>query len=151
MHLAGEGSTADPCGSATSPSEGFPRSARLKRRQEFLKVQREGNRVHTPHYVVVVLRRPEGDGGQRLGITVTKKVASAVGRNRVKRVVREVFRRNRHLFPQGCDFVVIGKSGSPRLGYHEAKAELAKASGALARAARGAKRRSSARHRSGGR
>src|SRR5690606_8110681 len=92
MHLAGEGSAADPTDGVTAPSEGFPPSARLKRRQEFLRVQREGTRVHTPHYVVVVLRRPEGDDVRRLGITVTKKVAGAVGRNRVKRVVREVFR-----------------------------------------------------------
>src|SRR5690606_26853634 len=105
----------DPTDGVTAPSEGFPPSARLKRRQEFLRVQREGTRVHTPHYVVVVLRRPEGDDVRRLGITVTKKVAGAVGRNRVKRVVREVFRRNGHLFPEGCDFVVIGKSGAPAL------------------------------------
>lgn len=138
MRLAGEGSAAD-----TSCGETYPRSERLRRRQDFLRVQREGARVHTPHYVVVLMpRTEEGDEVGRLGITVTKKVAIAVGRNRVKRVVREVYRKNRDLFPKGCDIVVMAKSGAPELGYHEAMAELAKVSGPMARAAR-ARRNSS--------
>lgn len=142
MRLAGEGSAAaDP----TRSDERFPRSHRLRRRQDFLRVQREGARVHTPHYVVVVLRRPEGDALRRLGITVTKKVAGAVGRNRVKRVVREVFRRNHHLFPKGCDVVVIAKSGAPDLGYSEAAAEFERISGMLAGAARRARHHRSSR------
>jgi len=132
MRIAGEGSAAD----ASCSGETYPRSERLRRRQDFLRVQREGARVHTPHYVVVVLPRPEGDEVGRLGITVTKKVAIAVGRNRVKRVVREVYRKNRDLFPEGCDIVVMAKSGAPEVGYHEALAELARVSGPMARAAR---------------
>src|SRR5690606_37435341 len=80
--------------------------------------------------------RTEGDEVGRLEITVTKKVANSVGRNRVRRVVREVYRKNRDLFPKGCDIVVMAKSGAPEVGYHEAVAELAKVSGPMARAAR---------------
>jgi ribonuclease P protein component len=136
MRLAGEGSAADASSGSECRGETYPRSERLRRRHDFLRVQREGARVHTPHYVVVVLPRPEGDEVGRLGITVTKKVAIAVGRNRVKRVVREVYRKNRDLFPEGCDIVVMAKSGAPEVGYHEALAELAKVSGPMARAAR---------------
>ena len=61
----------------------------------------------------------------RLGITITKKTAQrAVDRNRVKRVVRAVFRKERALFPPGCDVVVIGKSGAEKLGYADVLAEL---------------------------
>ncbi len=119
----------------------LPRSRRLRRREEFLHAQREGTRVHTPHFVVVVLPRPEGERVPRLGITVTKKVAGSVGRNRVKRVVREVFRRNRLLFPEGCDLVVIAKSGAPELGYGQVASELAKVRGPMAGAARRARQR----------
>ncbi len=121
--------------------ERFPGSSRLRRREEFLHAQREGTRVHTPHFVVVVLPRPEDDSVRRLGITVTKKVAGSVGRNRVKRVVREVFRRNRSIFPEGCDLVVIAKSGAPALGYERVAAELTKVRGPLVGAARRAKKR----------
>lgn len=148
MGLAGEGEGRDACDGQTeggpaarseAPSGGdarFPRSHRLRRRREFLQVQRDGARVHTAHFVVVVLRRPEGGALRRLGITVTKKVSGSVGRNRVKRVVREVFRQNRDLFPEGCDVVVIAKSGAPALGYREALAELTKVRRALEHAAR---------------
>lgn len=103
-------------------------------------MQRRGKRVHTPHFVVVVLPNPELDGLRRLGITVTKKVAKAVGRNRVKRVVREVFRKNRSLFPVGCDVVVIAKSGAPALRYEDVRTELARVRRPLARAAEKARR-----------
>ena len=118
----------------------LPRTLRLRRRREFLHVQRNGKRVHTPHFILIVSPRdggeaPSNDG--RLGITVTKKIAGAVGRNRVKRVVREVFRRNRHYFPPGYDLVVIAKSGAPLLGYEEVRSELSRVRRALARAANG--------------
>lgn len=129
MGLAGEGR-------AQRGDARFPRAERLRRRGEFLEVQRDGARVHTPHFVVVVLRRADGGASRRLGITVTKKVSGAVGRNRVKRLVREVFRQNRHLFPEGCDVVVIAKSGAPELRYDEAVAELARVRRALEHAAR---------------
>jgi ribonuclease P protein component len=148
MRLAGEG--AEPragraSGEPVRPLEGgerLTRSRRLRRRQDFLRVGREGARVHTKHYVLIVLARAEQGAEPRLGITVTKKVAGSVGRNRVKRVLREVFRRNRHLFPEGCDVVIIAKSGAPDLGYEEARDELARVRGSLARAARSAGRRS---------
>lgn len=107
------------------PTEGLPREHRLRRRSEFLTVQKNGKRVHTRHFVVVVLPR-EGSDENRLGVTVTKRVAGSVGRNRVKRVVREVFRRHRHYFPGGCDVVIIAKSGADLLGYDDVRDEMAR-------------------------
>jgi ribonuclease P protein component len=46
-------------------------------------------------------------GSSRLGITVTKKVGSAVVRNRAKRLVREAYRHLPGLLPGGIDMVVI--------------------------------------------
>ncbi len=126
----------------TDPSdagERFPPSHRLRRRADFLRVQRSGSRVHTPHYVVVILPRAGDDAVRRVGITVTKKVAGAVGRNRVKRVLREVFRRNREIFPEGCDIVIIAKSDAQGVGYADALAELSRVRPAFARVARRAR------------
>ncbi|MDQ3036010.1 MAG: ribonuclease P protein component [Myxococcota bacterium] len=98
-------------------------------------MQGSGRKIHTPHFVLAVLPRPEG-GPTRLGITVTRKIASAVGRNRVKRVMREVFRRHRELFPDACDVVAIAKVGAHTLGFDEVLAELRSAGRALERAHR---------------
>jgi ribonuclease P protein component len=96
-------------------------------------VQRDGRRVHTPSFVIMVLP----SSTQRMGITITRRVAGAVGRNRVKRLVREVFRRNRALFPDACEFVLVARSGADRLDYETLRQELLGARNALQRAARG--------------
>ncbi|MFW6050564.1 MAG: ribonuclease P protein component [Myxococcota bacterium] len=105
-----------------SRPQAFPKSLRLRRRGEFTRVQSRGRRIHTPHFLIILLPRP--DEGQKLGITVTKKVGTAVQRNRVKRLVREVFRRHRERLPSGANYVVIAKRGAPGLTYDEARTEL---------------------------
>jgi len=113
----------------------FPRDVRVRRRSEFLIAQDRGRRVHAPHFVLIVLARGQ-DGPARLGITVTKKIGSAVARNRTKRVMREVFRLNRALFPRAADIVVIAKDGAPSLGYADVLAEVRACATAMADAAR---------------
>jgi ribonuclease P protein component len=54
---------------------------------------------------VFVLANEKGVG--RLGVAATRKLGDAVTRNRAKRLIREVFRRNK-LAP-GFDVVVIPK------------------------------------------
>ena len=129
MTGSGEGRAA----SREEPREAFPRDSRIRKRWEHREVARRGKRVHTPHYVFIVLPRPGAE--TRLGITVTKKVSpAAVSRNRVKRVLREVFRKNRSLFPSAADVVAVAKAGADTLGYAEARAEVVDASRALERA-----------------
>ena len=100
----------------------FAREDRIRARSEFQAVQGRGRKVHTAHYLLLVL--PRTDERSRIGLTVTKKIGTAVERNRVKRVFREVYRLNRALFPSGLDVVVIAKSGAPKLGYAEALTEV---------------------------
>lgn len=104
---------------------GYPKTARLRRRREFLEVQREGTRRHTQH--LVFIRRPAIGARSRLGVTVSTRVGDAVERNRVKRLLREVFRRTRIAPP--LDLVVIAKPGAKTLTYAQAANELARALG----------------------
>lgn len=87
--------------------------------------QDAGRRVHTLHFVLVVARGPNPDAPSRLGVTVTRKVGSAVRRNRVKRLVREAFRLDPDLVPAGIDLVVIAKDGAPTLALRDVQAEWA--------------------------
>ena len=102
-------------------SQRFPRAFRLRRRREFLAVQRNGRRQTVPHFVVIT--RTKKNSPSRLGITTSKKVGIAPARNRVRRMVREFFRRHASLTPP-CDVVVIARAGAAGLTYHAVAEEL---------------------------
>jgi ribonuclease P protein component len=113
----------------------FPKDVRLRRRWEFDNVQTRGRRVHTTHFVMLVLPSQSPRERKRIGITVSKKVSqNAVVRNRVKRLVREVFRRHRDIFPE-ADVVVIAKPGAGDLDLPGVLAQIEPTAPALRRAA----------------
>jgi len=97
----------------------FARAFRLRRRADFLRVQGQGGRQHVRHFLVFVVRNPTSSNlsPPRLGVTVTRKVGIAVIRNRIKRWVREAFRRCRAAVPGGIDMVWVAKRNAAEADY----------------------------------
>ena len=60
-------------------------------------------------YLVLYARRNRTEGN-RVGITVSKKLGKAHIRNRVRRRLREVYRLNEERFQSGWDIVVVARS-----------------------------------------
>lgn len=81
--------------SSPAVSEGFSRDDRLRQRREFEECYASGVRVSGRHIQVFVLRAGGSAPRTRLGISVPKRVGGAVVRNRVRRRLREIFRRTR--------------------------------------------------------
>ncbi|MGK0359931.1 MAG: ribonuclease P protein component [Bradymonadia bacterium] len=101
----------------------FPKDHRLRQRREFLAVQRGGRRVTTPHFVVY--GRRNGGRPTRLGITVSRKVGRAHTRNRIKRLLREAFRRQD--WPAGMDVVFVARHEHPADALSDVTREVADA------------------------
>lgn len=71
----------------------------------------------------------------RLGLSVGKRVGGAVQRNRIRRRIREAFRKNKDALPIGLDIVCVAKPGPE-------PAEVALAESLRALVVRAARRRS---------
>jgi ribonuclease P protein component len=100
-------------------------------------VQRSGRGLSSRSFVLVAHRRDDHDVA-RLGLVASRKVGTAVQRNRAKRMVREWFRRRCHELPQGIDLVVILRRGAHERSARELWSELEQT---LRRALRGRSRR----------
>jgi ribonuclease P protein component len=81
---------------------------RMRQRADFLAAA-TGAKVPAAAFVLQARKRDD-DGPVRVGFTVSRKVGTAVERNRVRRRLREVVRRagERTLRP-GYDYVLIGR------------------------------------------
>jgi ribonuclease P protein component len=91
-------------------ASGFPKTVRLRKRSEYVDVQQRGRKVHSDHFLLLWLRRPDR-AGTRVGITVSSKVGNAVVRNRLKRWIREYVRQHASELPGG-DVAVVAKTGA---------------------------------------
>lgn len=84
------------------PDQRFRRADRVLRRQDYQSVYDGGVRLSGSLMTVFFL--PNRLGRARLGIAATRKIGGAVIRNRAKRRLRDLFRRER---PQGTEDIVI--------------------------------------------
>ena len=89
--------------------QGFPTSKRLNNSKEFDAVFKSNQfRVSSPE--ILLLARRNNVKQNRLGMVVAKKnTAKAASRNRLKRLIREVFRR---VSPASLDIVILTRSGT---------------------------------------
>jgi ribonuclease P protein component len=98
--------------------ETFSRDDRLRKRREFEECYSSGVRVSGRHLQVFLLtgKTPSPDPGPpgrfRLGLSVSRRVGGAVARNRVRRRLREIFRRNREVFGGRAGNLVINAKPS---------------------------------------
>lgn len=88
----------------------FTKADRILKRSEFIALSKSGRKVQDANFIAYIL--PAQYNQSRLGVTVTKKVGKAVERNRIKRLVREFFRFNRHCLSGKWDINIIAKRQS---------------------------------------
>ncbi|HKP84492.1 MAG TPA: ribonuclease P protein component [Blastocatellia bacterium] len=103
-------------------SEKFPKTDRILKRAAFKRVYEEGRKFHARCFTAFVLPGP-GER-PRIGITATRKIGNSVERNRARRMVREVFRKNKWLVPRGVDIVINVKRPLVEASYRDLEGDF---------------------------
>lgn len=101
----------------TSVDQRLRKKERLAGPADFRRCYRHGKRLRTACFTVHAYHR--GQAVTRLGLAVGKAVGPAVVRNRVKRRLRELFRRHKALLPAGYDLFVRAAPTSAAVHYRE--------------------------------
>jgi ribonuclease P protein component len=96
--------------SSPMPDQSFGRQFRLRTSADFDRVYRA--KIFAADDVLVVNACASELPHPRLGLSISKKVGSAVTRNRWKRLIREAFRLSRTEMPSGIDLVVRPQKGA---------------------------------------
>jgi ribonuclease P protein component len=103
----------------------FPKSRRLTRDAEFRHVRTEGKSVRGELITLAFLknadesetRQSQTAATVRAGFITSKRVGSAVVRNRTRRRLREIFRKHQHEIAPGMWLVVIATSRAARVSF----------------------------------
>ena len=113
--------------------QSFPKSARLLKRADFLRVYESGRRHFGSHMTFFYLdRKPAGagevpaPGRPRVGFTVSRALGGSVERNRIRRRVREAVRMNLAGLQRAVDVVINPKRSAAKAALPVLLAEVAK-------------------------
>ncbi len=78
-------------------------------------------------FLVVVYRSAgEGGSGARVGFITAKKLGKAHDRNRLRRWLREAYRRHRAELAKDFEMILLGRSAAVGAGYASIESELCK-------------------------
>ena len=97
-------------------------SESLKKTKDFQNVYRRGKSYANRYLVMYVLSNQTE--GNRLGISVSKKVGNSVIRHHLTRLIRESYRLHEDMFNSGLDIVVVARSTAKDISYHEVESAL---------------------------
>jgi ribonuclease P protein component len=107
---------------------------RLRTRAEFDRAFRRGVRLDGRLFVLIAV--PNGTPQDRLGLAVSRRVGASVARNRVRRLLRESFRRRAPHGRLGFDLVLVARAEMAQCIQSEVDVELRERLNRLERSAR---------------
>ena len=94
--------------------ENFTPQERIRTKKDFLHLYKNGKRFRGKYFILIYLSNELTFS--RVAVVASKKLGNAVQRNRTKRWLRTLFRRNKELLEKPLDLIFI-----PRKEIHEAK------------------------------
>ena len=89
----------------------------LKNNRDFQSVYKKGRSFADRLIVIYVMEN--NTPGNRLGISVSKKIGNSVVRHHFCRLIREIYRLHEDMFNSGLDIVVVARKGAADAEYHD--------------------------------
>ena len=87
--------------------ETFGLPERIRKNKDFLHLYKKGERYRGKYFNLIYLS--SASSFSRMAVVVSKKVGNAIKRNKIKRWIRTLFRRNKNLLKIPFDIIIIAK------------------------------------------
>ncbi len=96
---------------------------RIRSRKEILLLLKEGKRVENKNFRILLKKR---ENNSRIAVSVKRKTVNSVKRNRIRRVLKEIFRKGRERLNGYFDIFVIVKRDLSEKKYEELERDFFK-------------------------
>ena len=100
----------------------------IKKRSEFIRSNKFSKKIYTPHFIIQKLESYEMENIPHFGFTITKKIGSAIVRNKIKRrlksIIRELLKYKDKYFDLSFNYILICKKEIVRVSYNDLEIEI---------------------------
>jgi len=111
-------------GSLSGKEFSLSRRERIKKKKEMEAIFSSGKVFRGDFLVLRIYRSQESEDKPRFAFLLTKKIKTAVARNRIKRLMREVIRQNKEKFSPGDRVVILASQQAQNKGLKEFESEF---------------------------
>ena len=99
----------------------FSYAEKLHLQKDFKRVFKSGRKLAHPAIFIYICPGSGTRGIRRMGLVITRKLGSAVERNRIKRRLREIFRLNKNQLLPNIDIIFAPRPGACGLTFDSLK------------------------------
>ena len=100
----------------------------IKKRSEFIRSNKFSKKIHTTNFIIQKLESNEDNEVPHFGFTITKKIGSAIVRNKIKRrlktIIKELLKCKDKYFDLSFNYILICKKEIVRVSYNDLEKEL---------------------------
>ena len=100
----------------------------IKKRSEFIRSNKYSKKIYTPNFIIQKLEAKKNDNIPHFGFTITKKIGSAILRNKIKRrlksIIRDLLKYRDKYFDLSFNYILICKKEIVKVSYDDLENEL---------------------------
>ena len=100
----------------------------IKKRSEFIRSNKSSKKIYTPNFIIQKFESKKNDNIPHFGFTITKKIGSAIVRNKIKRrlksIIRELLKYRDKYFDLSFNYILICKKEIVKVSYNDLENEL---------------------------